>query len=257
VIEPERHEIILRLLRQNRFAGVHDFRDIIRVSEATIRRDLVKLEEDGFIRRVHGGAELAESAVAESENFGELPFEYRKGLMLEKKRLIAKQAASLCEDEDIIMIDGGSTTFQMAQFLYPLRCKLITNSFAIAELLIKNGRSQVVIPGGMVYKNSQLILDPFGGNFFDNYAASKLFMGVGGIRIQGFTNTDPLLIQMERNMIKSAEEVIILADSSKFEGRGDLMLCSFEEVSMLITDSGIKAEQRKMIEETGITLIIV
>ena len=257
MIEPERHEIILRLLRRNRFAGVHDFSELIQVSEATIRRDLAKLEEEGFIRRVHGGAELAESAVAESADFGELPFEYRKGFMLEKKRLIAKQAVSLCRDEDILMIDGGSTTFQMASFLYPLRCKIITNSFAIADLLLKNRRNQVVIPGGMVYRNSQLILDPFGGNFFENYAASKLFMGVGGIRNQGFTNTDPLLIQMERNMIKSAEEVIILADSSKFEGRGDLMLCGFEGVSMLITDSGITGVQRKMIEERDIELSVV
>jgi DeoR family fructose operon transcriptional repressor len=82
MLEPERHEIIIRLLRQDRFAALHDIQQLIPASETTIRRDLIKLEEEGFIRRVHGGAGLAESAVSDDETYGEVPFHYRKGIMI-------------------------------------------------------------------------------------------------------------------------------------------------------------------------------
>ena len=109
----------------------------------------------------------------------------------------------------------------------------------------------------MVYPNSQLILDPFEGNYFENYFASKLFMGVGGIQPHGLTNTDPLLIRMERSMIDNAREVVILADSSKFSGRGNLLLCGFERVSLIITDSGIDDAHREMAAVHGVELVVV
>ncbi len=257
MLEPERHDLILRLLKERRIVSTHQICKATGASEATVRRDLTKLEEDELIQRVHGGAELAETAVTDNQWYGEVPVAYRKSYQVEEKIKIAQYAASLCRKNETVFIDGGSTTFQMAPFLYEAGCRVITNSFGIAETLLRKGENQVIIPGGMVYKNSELILDPFQGNFYANYAAHKAFMGVGGIGPKGLTNTDPQLIQAERMMIDHAEEVIILADSSKFEHIGTLYLCGFDALSMLITDKEIKENHRKLLENNGVPVVVL
>lgn len=257
MLETERHDVILGLLKRQRVASTHEICEATGASEATVRRDLSKMEEDALIRRVHGGAELAETAVTGDTRYGEVPLALRKSYRREEKLRIARYAASLCSKDETIIIDGGSTTYQMAPLITDIGCRIITNSFGIAELLLRNGSNQVIIPGGMIYRNSELILDPFQGNFYANYAASKAFMGVGGIGAKGLTNSDPQLIQAERMMIEHADELIILADSSKFEFTGSLFLCGYDAVSMIITDSGISGVHRETAESQGVTVVTV
>ena len=173
MLDRERRETILRLVKQNTFISVHDIETLTGVSEATVRRDLAKLEESGLVSRVRGGAEATENLKAQAEISHELPFAYRQGIMHEKKRLIAKQAASMCADGETVFIDGGSTTYQMVEFLSSLRCKIITNSFAIAEYLVKNSDNSIYLPGGIVNPESQLILDPFDADMYSNFNACK------------------------------------------------------------------------------------
>ena len=268
MLRRERHALILRLLRQGRFAAVRDIAAVAQSSEATVRRDLAELEGRGLLRRVRGGAELADPAgsLGPAEPSGprgegaaarELPFEHRRGLLLENKRAIARRAVSLCEDGETVLIDGGSTTYQMTEFLRAARLQIITNSFAIAQALVGTSANTIVLSGGIIYPDSQLILDPFQDEAFRNYYAAKVFMGVYGIDEMGATNTDLLLIKTERAMIDHSRDLIILADSSKFNRRGALMLCGFERIRTLITDSGISEEQRRMVCSRGVELIVV
>ncbi len=154
------------------------------------------------------------------------------------------------------MIDGGSTTYQMVEFLKETRLQVITNSFAIAENLVGHSQNDVILNGGMIYRDSKLVLDPLQDNIFRHYYATRVFMGVYGLDELGATNTDLLLIQTERAMIENARELVILADSSKFGRRGSLMLCSFERIHTIITDSGISDEQRRLVEARGVRLIV-
>jgi DeoR family ulaG and ulaABCDEF operon transcriptional repressor len=272
VLERERHELILRLLRQGRFAAVSEIASLVQASEATVRRDLARLEAEALLRRVRGGAELAEppgdggrpgagvsgGQPRTAEVAGrQLSFERRRGVLLEKKRAIARRAVSLCEDGETVFIDGGSTTFQMSEFLRATRLQIITNSFAMARALVGLSENTIVLAGGTIYPDSQLILDPFQEESFRNYYAAKVFMGVYGIDEMGATNTDPLLIRTERAMIDHGRELIILADSSKFSRRGSLMLCGFESIRAVITDSGIDEAQKGMLSVRGVELIVV
>jgi DeoR family ulaG and ulaABCDEF operon transcriptional repressor len=264
MLSAERRELILRLLRRGRFVAVGDIAGLAETSEATVRRDLAALEADGLVRRVRGGAELAaEDNAGAAAGAGrripaaeELPFEYRKGLMLERKRRIAKAAAALCADEETLIIDGGSTTFMMTEFLSARGLQVITNSFAIAERLVRRPGCTVILNGGIVYPESQLILDPFAGDMFSNYTASKAFMGIYGIDETGATNTEMLLIKTERAMIERARELVVLADSSKFDRRGSLFLCGFDRIRVLITDSGIPERYREMMLSKGVKLVV-
>jgi DeoR family ulaG and ulaABCDEF operon transcriptional repressor len=223
----ERRQRILRILRQSRYAAVADIAAVAGSSEATVRRDLAQMETEGVVRRVRGGAELVEGALSGAARDGgvELPLEYRKGVRLAAKRKIAEVAAGLCDDGETIIVDGGSTTFQMTDFLAARKLTVITNSFAIAEPLVHRSLCTVILAGGIVNPESQLILDPFGQDMFSNYSASKVFMGVFGLDDTGATNTESLLITTERAMIGRAKELVVVADSSKMGRRGSLFLC--------------------------------
>jgi DeoR family ulaG and ulaABCDEF operon transcriptional repressor len=255
MLSAERRERILRILRQGRYAAVGDIAAVAGSSDATVRRDLAQMENEGLLRRVRGGAELMEGA-ARSVGAIELPLEYRKGVMLDAKRRIAAAAAALCTDGETVIIDGGSTTFQMTDFLASNKLTAITNSFAIAEALVHRSLCTVILGGGIVNPESQLILDPFAAEMFSNYTASKAFMGVFGVDETGATNTESLLITTERAMIGRAKELVILADSSKFDRRGSLFLCGFERIGTIITDSGIPDTYRGLLEARGVRLIV-
>ncbi|HUI70095.1 MAG TPA: DeoR/GlpR family DNA-binding transcription regulator [Spirochaetia bacterium] len=255
MLSAERHELILRLLRHGRFVTIADISNAARSSSATIRRDLARLEEAGLLRRVRGGAEIATRTASIEPAGNELPLEYRKAILLEKKRLIAQAAAGLCEDGETIIIDGGSTTFQMAEFLRDREIRIITNSFAIASALVPSSRCTLILNGGVVRMDSQLVLDPFGGDIFANYSASKLFMGAYGIDETGATNNDSLLITTERAMIERARDLIMLVDSTKFDRRGSLVLCGLKRISVIITDEGVSETHQQMVAEHGVRLL--
>jgi DeoR family ulaG and ulaABCDEF operon transcriptional repressor len=266
MLAAERTALILRMLDKDRFAAVGTIAGVAASSEATIRRDLGRLEKEGLVRRVRGGAERGQATPA-----AQIPFDERLGILSEKKRRIAAAAAALCTDDDTVMIDGGSTTFPMAQFLLPLKLRVITNSFAIAEKLVGGLRAEygppraeygrwagtLILTGGVVYPDSRLVLDPFAEEPFGNYGASKAFMGVYGIDETGATNTEALLIKAERSMISRAREVVILADSSKFGRRGSLFLCGFDRIATVITDDGITESARQTLAARGVRLIVV
>jgi DeoR family ulaG and ulaABCDEF operon transcriptional repressor len=251
MLSAERHELILRLLRRERFATIADISRAASSSPATIRRDLERLSQEGLVQRVRGGAEIVTP-----RDSAEPPLEYRKGVNMERKRVIAKAAAKMCQEGETIMIDGGSTTFPMAEFLRERELKIITNSFAIAAALVPRSRSTVILAGGVVRMDSQLILDPFGEDLFSNYTASRVFMGAFGIDETGATNNDSLLIKTERAMIERARELVVLADSSKFDRRGSLFLCDLEKITVIITDDGISDSHRAMITSRGVRLVV-
>ncbi len=261
MLSSERHHKILRFLGRHRYAALHDIVDMVGVSETTVRRDFSFLEEKGYLNRVHGGVELTERTVYSELSplfFDEPPFESRKDQNSEAKRKIAQKATELCTDGETIMIDGGSTTFHMAPSLREKRLHIITNSFAMTEELVHHSENQVTIVGGLVYPNSQLILNPFDcEEFLKNYYAAKLFMGAGGIDENGATNTEMLLIETERTMIKQSKQLILLCDSSKFSKQGDLFLCALDDIDTIITDEGISESQQNFINEKGVTLFIV
>lgn len=255
MLERERHDTILRLLDLHTFITIHDVVETTGASEATIRRDFIGLEKQQLLQRVRGGVERIDTP--NNSPMGEPPLNRRVSINREKKRRIAKQAASMISAGETIIIDGGSTTFHMAEFIAALAIKVVTNSFAIAEHLVKHSSCTVILPEGTVNPESQLILSNLSPDPFMNYHASKAFMGIEGITANALTNHDPLLIQSERAMIEHAQELIILADESKFGTIGSLTLCPVERAAKIITTGEANADLVGRLEEKGITIIRV
>ena len=134
---------------------------------------------------------------------------------------------------------------------------VVTNSFAIAEHLVRHSRCTVIMPEGTVDPGSQLILNTMSPDPFANYKVKKAFMGIEGITETALTNSDPLLIQMERAMIAHAQELIILADETKFGKMGHLILCPIEKAAQIITSLQADASLVRTLRDRGIEVVQV
>ncbi len=133
---------------------------------------------------------------------------------------------------------------------------VFTNSFPIAEYLVHNSRSSVVIPGGTVYREQQIVISPFGGAVASHFYAKRMFLGCHGLSAHGVMEADSLVVQSELALMGQADEVIVLADSSKFRARTSLILCGLDKISTIITDSGLKADDRTVLSDAGVNLVI-
>lgn len=252
--EKERHRIILSAVQSRPVATVGDLVEMTGTSEATVRRDIAALHVAGRLRRVRGGAE-AVNPPAQSHLVGR-PFSVNETMNVSLKRAIAKAAVDLCADGEPIIINGGTTTFQMVYPLVNRRLQVFTNSFPIAEYLLHHSKNSVVVQGGTIYREQNIILSPFDNDVSRNFYARRMFMGARGLGPAGLMETDPLLIQAELKLIGQADELVVLVDSSKFANRSSLVLCGLERISTIITDAGIGEEDRQMIETAGIRLVV-
>lgn len=252
--ERERHRIILSLVQERPVATIQDLVELTEASEATIRRDIAALHVQGRLRRVRGGAEALHPQ--QISPLAAKPFRISEGENTAKKRAIAREAVALCGDGDAIIINGGTTTFQMVHYLTARRMQVFTNSFAIAEHLIKQSKNQVMLPGGSVYRDQSIILSPFDNDVTRNFYARRMFMGAQGVGTLGVMEQDALIIQAEQKLINQADELVLMVDSTKFQRRSSLILCPLNRVSTLITDDGISDQARTMIEDAGIKLIV-
>ena len=252
--ENERHRIILSAVQEKPMASVQELVEMTDSSEATIRRDIATLHLQKKLRRVRGGAESINPP--QYVGLAGRPFSVNETLHIREKRAIARAAVELCNDGDAIIINGGTTTFQMVHPLATKRCQVFTNSFPIAEHLLKHSKNTVLLPGGTIYREQNIILSPFENDVTRNFYAQRMFMGAHAIGPLGIMENDPLLIQAEQKLIHQADELVVLVDSSKFHKRSSLILRPLDRIATMITDDGIDDRSAAMIESAGVRLIV-
>src|SRR5215470_848269 len=252
--EKERHRVILSAVQEKPVATVQELVELTSSSEATIRRDIAALHVQKRLRRVRGGAE----AITPPQIIGLAgrPFSVNETLHAAQKRAIAREAVALCSDGEPIIINGGTTTFQMVHFLASRRMTVFTNSFPIADHLLKHSKNTVMLSGGTIYREQNIILSPFDNDVARNFYARRMFMSAQGLGPLGLMEGDPLLIQAEQKLIDQADELVVLVDSSKFRQRSSLILCGLARIATVITDEGIEDRESKMLDNAGITLIV-
>lgn len=249
--QAERKRLILDILSRRPLASVDELVSTLGVSAATIRRDLNRLSSEGVIERVHGGAQKADHATGLRGS----PFAQNLTVNVPQKKAIAELAASLIAPSETIILDAGTTTYFMCPFLTGRDLQVLTNSLPIVNALYKDTSVRLHVPGGQIYPEQDIILSPFRDDATGNYAASKMFMGAHGLWTQGLVQEDSTLVQAERRLLDRANELIVVADSSKLQPCTGLVLCGLEQISALVTDAGIDEAARTMIENAGIDLL--
>ena len=252
--ERERWQLILTRIRERGVMRARELTKETGASPATLRRDLVKLEEMGQLRRVHGGVEAVEAAT--QSHLSTRSFGVSQTLNAERKRRVAKAAAALCVDGESIIINAGSTTWFMADYLRDRRMQILTNSFPIAQELIQNSMNRIVMPGGEVYREQGIILSPFDEDAIQHFTASKMFMSCYSVTGMGIIEGDPLIARAEAKLLSRADQLIVIADSSKFEPRGSMAVCQFSRVHTLITDDGAPPHMLEQIRARGVNVLV-
>ncbi|MEJ2044525.1 MAG: DeoR/GlpR family DNA-binding transcription regulator [Reinekea sp.] len=253
--EVERHRIILTEVEEKPVARVTYLVDLLGASEATIRRDINELHNQGKLRKVRGGAEALHPP-SNTALIGR-PYSVSQSINAQAKRAIAQAAVELIEDGSSIAISGGTTTFGMAEFMRNRKTHVLTHSFVMAEQLIKHSKCAVTLPGGNVYREQNIILSPFPNDVSSQFYATKLFIGAQGVGSQGVMEADPQIVQAVMRLLEQADQRVLLVDSSKFHSRSNLIICPLSRIHVVITDDGIDDKSRKMIEEVGCELRIV
>ncbi len=252
----KRRNDLLKLLADRRSATVHQLVETLDASPSTIRRDISWLAARNLVARTRGGAETLQQKRRLNGYAGE-EFERNLQCNVERKHAIARRAAAMCEDGETIIVNAGSTTFMMAGFLAARHLKIVTNSFLMAERLLSTSQNEVVIPGGRVYRDQNVILSPFDNDATGDQYASKMFMSVYGLSMLGLVESDPVLVRAEKRLIGQAEQLVVLVDSSKFARRAGLILCSLKQVHTVITDTDVGDLAVQWLEQAGIRVITV
>ena len=251
----QRESMILELLQERGFISFQELDRRLTASPATLRRDLERLHTDGKVVRVRGGVRAPSEAASTSGLTG-IPFHENVKKNLAAKLAIGRTAAALCSAGQSVIIDGGSTTLQMCPHLEPLGLQVLSNSLHIVSALLPQPNTRVSIPAGAIFREQNIVLSPYDEDGMHSYRASKMFMGAASIGRHGLMQSDVILIQAERRLIDRADELVLLADSSKFDAPAGHAVCALEDIDVIVTDRAIADEHRKLVEAAGVKLII-
>ncbi len=250
MLADQRRQQLLEMVRARGFAPLPELARALSVSEATIRRDVGLLQEQGAASRIHGGV-LYTGASPKLPHFDALGTG-----RWEQKRAIASKAVSLVEDGDTILLDGGSTTYEVARLLVGRPLHVVTNSLPVANLFASDTRSDLVWIGGNVCPRTGVALGPYAERMLATVRVRKTILSVAAVNEEGLYNNNLLLVETERAMMRAADEVIVVADSSKFGHRSLTHLCGLDAVNWLVVDSGIDEGWKATLARTGVRLLV-
>ena len=244
----ERRERIRSITENRGFVTLSELVRELDASESTVRRDLEYLDRIGQVRRTRGGAAYVGESITD--------FQDRIGHASIEKQRIAEATADLIRDEDVILLDGGTTTLEVAKRLVGKSLQVATNSLPIAALLMNRQDIELIFVGGYLYPKTGVALGPHAVAALEKIHVRRLVMSVGGITEEGLFNSNSLLVETERQMIESAEEIIVVCDSSKFGHAALAHICQLNAVHRLVVDSKVSSEWRDVLEASGIELTI-
>ena len=250
MLAEERRNRLLEMVRARRFASLPELADEFEVSESTVRRDLDHLEKEGVTRRIHGGVLYAGGSP-------KLPhFDLRQPARWEQKRAIANRAVELIENGDTVLFDGGSTTYEVARLLVGRPVHVVTTSLPVANLFASDANSDLVLIGGNICPRTGVAQGPYADKMLGMVRVRKTILSVAGINEEGFFSNNLLLVETERVMMQAADEVIVVADSSKFGHQSLTHLCPLGDVEYLVVDNGIIEDWRKKVAAAGVNLLL-
>jgi len=246
----ERRSRLLDMIRIRGFAALEELVRELGVSESTVRRDLDALEEQGAAKRTHGGVLYSGGMPRLAE------FDERQPANWAAKRAIAARAAEMIGDGETVLLDGGTTTYEVARLLVGRSLQVVTNSLPVANLFASEARTDLVLLGGYVSPRTGVCLGPYANELLGRLHVTTTVLSAAGIAEEGLFNAHLLLAETEQAMLRAAGRVIVVADSSKF-GRKSLTLVSgLDAIDVFVSDDALSDPWRKTIAAAGAELLI-
>jgi DeoR family fructose operon transcriptional repressor len=246
----ERRSRMLDVIRIHGFAALDELVREIGVSESTVRRDLDALEQQGAVRRTHGGVLYAAGGLRISD------FDDRQPSNWPAKRAIAAVAAARIHDGETVLLDGGTTTYEVARLLVGRSLQVVTNSLPVANLFASQSRSDLVLLGGYVSPRSGVCLGPYANELLGRLHVTTTVLSAAGIAEDGLYNAHLLLAETEQAMLRAAGRVVVVADSSKFGLKSLTLVAALDRISLVVSDDGLSPAWRETIVAAGAELAI-
>lgn len=256
MLAQQRRNLILKQLRQTGGARVSELTALLGVSDMTIRRDLERLESDGSLQKVHGGAVLGGGHVTYEPSFAA-----KRTVELSAKRAIAARAAEMVEPGTAIAVSAGTTTWQMALHVAMIPdLTIVTNSIPFAETIaeLSDPVHQTVILTGGVRTPSAALVGPVADLSIRSVNVDHLFIGTYGFdAVRGLTSPNLVEADTNRALMSQARHVVVLADSTKWQHVGLATWGRLEDADLLISDNGLTLDARATLENAVPELILV
>lgn len=255
MLRHQRHKAILQYLEENESLRLEQLSAKLDISESTLRRDISMLSDAKKVKKVRGGVARVRDLSRTEPRLVTSPFSDERMKNEESKIAIAKKAVELLTGQESIIVNGGTTTYHFAKELPDSNFTILTNSLPIINIVSGQLGNRCFVMGGEIFHHHMLILGHLHGET-PNFYGDIFFTGCQGISPWGIMEGDSLLVHSEEQFIEQSDKLVILADSSKFTTRKSIIMCPLERVDMVITDSKITEESKKMLNDAGVELII-
>lgn len=248
---PERRERVKQIVKTRHAVRVEDLKEELGVSTATIRRDLHELEEEGELRRVHGGAVSVEATAIEAR------FEAKAATNPAQKQRIAERAAAMIEADAKIYLDAGSTCLELAKLLaHRTDITVVTNSLPAINELAGAGPRLIVI-GGELRPLSQALVGPLSTPVLDQLYLDHAFVGTFSLSLDaGMTTTDPAEAFTKEHVLTRTREAVLLVDGSKLGTRSFAQAGRLDQIDVVITDAALDEEANQTFEHAGVRVLV-
>jgi len=246
-----RDEVILQRLRQSGTATAQELGLLVQVSAATIRRDLQRLHRQGALERVYGGACLPAAR-------DESPFDDVVDQGAADKEAVAVAAAELVGDDQVVLLDIGTTTMRIARRLRGRRVTVISSSLAVLDVLRSDPEVDLVVLGGTVRRNFQSLVGPLTQDALATVKADVLFLSCTGVDPDGSVVDDiSTEATIKRAMVAAARQVVLVAPAAKFPGTGSLRICDVAQLDTIITTTGADESTLERCRRSGGRVVLL
>lgn len=250
----ERYDFIVGLVNERGSIRVTELSELCQVTEETIRRDLDRLEQAGRLRRSHGGA----VSVKDKEQQPEIPYFEREVAQAEEKKRIAAAAIKHIEPQDRILLDASTTAWYMAASMPDIPLTVLTNSIKVAMELSSKERIEVISTGGILASRSLSYVGPLAERSLDAYHVDKAFFSCKGVHLErGVSESNELQARIKHRMVGMADQVYLVADSSKFGVQAFTHVADLSSIDHIVTDGGLSPELAAQLKEKGIAVTTV
>ncbi|MBB6735218.1 DeoR/GlpR family DNA-binding transcription regulator [Cohnella zeiphila] len=250
----ERYEKIVQLVNERGSIRVSELSDLCQVTEETIRRDLDRLELAGRLRRSHGGA----VSVKDQPQQPEIPYSEREITHADEKRRIAAEAVKRIRPKDRILLDASSTAWYMAASMPDIPLTVLTNSIKVATELAVKEKIEVISTGGILAQRSLSFVGPLAERSLDAYYVDKAFFSCKGVHLErGISESNELQARIKQKMVGMADEVVLLADASKFGVQAFTHVAEMSQVNAIVTDRRLPDETLRRLAELSIETTVV
>lgn len=250
MIKQKRYEKILEIINDHHAVSIDEFCEMLDVSKATVRRDLIYLDEQKLLKRTHGGAvSLVKPSIED------VPISLRHRMYKSEKERIAQAALELIRDGMTVYVGTGTTMRELAsQLSVYSKLTILTNDVGVAYEISQNTSNGLILSGGQLKPSSATLVGPFAHSTLKDLTVDIAFMSADAVTPLGFMDLDIDEVSIKRLMLQNARKCVMLCDQSKFDGEAFMIICPLSDVELTLTNDDLDPDKEKILQEAGLVL---